>query len=258
MDTAVFILAKLAGLGLRPDVWLLLALALIVWWQWRGRPVAARRAGSGLLAAVLALGFVPLGDLALAPLEGRHPVRPGLSDIAGVIVLGGAEDARGTRLRDQVQLNAAAERFTEALALARAHPQARVVFTGGSGALRDALGGGLSGADVAARFFAEQGLERAEFERTSRNTTENARASAALIDPQPGEVWVLVTSAFHMPRAIQSFRAAGWPGIQPWPVDFRGRPWRDRLGWDLMGNLGRLEIALREYLGLLAYGLAGR
>jgi len=79
-----------------------------------------------------------------------------------------------------------------------------------------------------------------------------------MVDPQPAERWVLITSAFHMPRALQSFDAAGWPDIVPWPVDFRSRPWRRGIGWDLTGNMRQLNTALREHLGLLAYRLARR
>ena len=257
-DTVFFVIAKLGGVLIRPDSWLVLGLALTVWGLWRARLRLAWRAGLVTFLAALLLAVVPLGEMLLRPLETRYPVRPDLDDIAGIIVLGGGEDAARTALWDQVQLNEGGERFTEALYLARQHPQARVLFTGGSGALRDVAGGGLSGAMVAERFFDEQGLTRAEFERDSRNTAENARASFAMVDPQPGETWVLVTSAFHMPRSMRSFDAAGWPDVVAWPVDFRTRPGQRGLGWNLSGNLARLDTALREHLGGLAYRMAGR
>ena len=258
MDTAFFILAKVVALLIRPDAWLALGLGLAALGLWRGWLRLARRAATLTLAATLAIGVLPLGDLALRPLETRHPPAPDLARIDGIIVLGGAEEAERSALHGSVQMNEGAERLTEGLRLARLHPGARLVFTGGSGYLRDAGGGGLSGAEVAGRFWAEQGHAGAILEGQSRNTAENARLTAALIRPAPGETWVLVTSAFHMPRAVQSFRAAGWPGIVPWPVDYRSRPLARGLAWELDSNLMRLRTAVNEYVGLIAYRLAGR
>ena len=79
-----------------------------------------------------------------------------------------------------------------------------------------------------------------------------------LIKPADGERWVLVTSAFHMPRAMASFRRAGWRGITPYPVDFRSAAFRDQISWDLTEHLRELNIAVKEYLGLAAYGLLKR
>ncbi|MBY5974862.1 YdcF family protein [Ferrimonas balearica] len=113
---------------------------------------------------------------------------------------------------------------------------------------------------MAKRFFLRQGLalERMLFESQSRNTAENARRSFALVKPAPGESWVLVTSAFHMPRALRSFERAGWTGLVPWPVDYRTAQFGDDVGWNLMRNLEVLGIAVNEYAGQLAYRLAGR
>ncbi|MFU8865538.1 MAG: YdcF family protein [Rhodobacterales bacterium] len=258
MDTTIFVLGKLAGLAIRPDIWLTFGVLLTFWGLCRGRSALARAAGAITIVALLSFGMLPLGDLLLRPLETRHPVAPYTPAIDGIVVLGGGEDAERSALWGQVQLGEGAERLTEGLRLARLHPEAQLVFTGGSGALRDALGGGQSGADVAETFWTEQGLTDATLERVSRNTAENARATVDLIGQRPSETWVLITSAFHMPRALQSFRAAGWPDITPWPVDFRSRSLSRGIGWDLDGNLGRMRTALNEYLGLIGYRLAGR
>ena len=95
-------------------------------------------------------------------------------------------------------------------------------------------------------------------ETASRNTAENARLSLALANPEPGSVWVLVTSAFHMPRALNSFRAAGWPDVVPYPVDYRTTNFTERIGWGLLRNMQVLNIAIREQVGRLAYRFAGR
>lgn len=255
MDTALDLLRPVALIALRPAAWLGLGLALTVLAALLRRRALAQRAGLATLGLLAVLGVVPLGDMLLSRLEAQHPAQPDLPVIDGIVVLGGAEDLAGTAWRGQVQLHAAAERYLEAAALARRHPQARLVFTGGGRGLRAGPGRTLTEADVAARVFADLGIDRAAYERGARNTLQNAHASLALAAPQPGEVWVLVTSAAHMPRALHSFAAAGWPDIRPWPVDFRSRPWRSGFGWGLSGNLERLEIALREHAGLAAYGI---
>ena len=144
--------------------------------------------------------------------------------------------------------------------LAKRFPEARLLFTGGSGALRDLAGAEASEADMAGRFFHDQGVspERLLLEGQSRNTAENARLSLALAAPAPGETWVLVTSAFHMPRAMRSFETAGWTGLVPWPVDYRTSAFKDGMGWNLTRNLLVLNTAIREQVGQIAYRLTSR
>src|SRR5690606_35248032 len=117
------------------------------------------------------LTVLPVGDLLLRPLEVQYPPAPVLERVEGIVVLGGAEDARKTSLWGQPQLNESAERLTSAVALARRHPQARILFAGGSGALRDVAGGAYSEAAVARQCFIDQGLppSRLLFESRSRN-----------------------------------------------------------------------------------------
>lgn len=260
MDTLFFIAAKVFWGVLRPDSWIIFGLAVTVLALWRGWRRLAQMAGGLSFAFVLLIAIVPLGDLALHPLETRYPPAPTLPDITGIIVLGGGEEAWLSARWGQVVLGEGAERFTAAMALARTHPQARLVFTGGSGVLRDVGTADWSGAAVAERLFAQQGIDpaRLTFERASRNTAENASLTLTQIAPKPAEVWVIVTSAFHMPRAMASFNAAGWVNVIPWPVDYRARDLRRGLGWDFARNLDVLNTAIREYLGLLAYRATGR
>ena len=115
-------------------------------------------------------------------------------------------------------------------------------------------------AAMAAEVFRDQGIapERVILEGQARNTAENARLSRALAAPAAGEVWVLVTSAFHMPRAMRSFEAAGWTGVVAYPVDYRTAAFRDGIGWDLAGNLAVLNTAIKEQVGQLGYQMTGR
>lgn len=260
MDTVFFVASKLIGALLRPDTWLVIALAFIVLALILQRSRIALWISSVTLAFLVALSTLPLGDLLLQPIERRYPVNPSLDAVNGIIVLGGGEDARASAYWGQVQLKEGAERFTVAMELARRFPEAQVLFAGGSGALRDVAGAATSEASIAKRFFLAQGIlpERLLLEGQSRNTAENARLSLTLADPAADETWVLVTSAFHMPRAMRSFEAAGWDGLVAWPVDYRTSGFDDGIGWDLTGNLSLLQIAIREHVGQLAYQLTGR
>lgn len=260
MDTLFFITSKLIGALLRPETWVVIALGVIVLALVRNRRQVALRWASMTLAVLVTLAILPLGDLLLQPIERTYPAHPSLSHADGIIVLGGGEDARASAYWDQVQFNEAGERFTAALMLARRFPKARLLFTGGSGALRDLGGAAVPEAPIAGQFFTDQGIAppRLLLEGRSRNTAENARLSFALAVPEPGETWVLVTSAFHMPRAMRSFQAAGWPGLVAWPVDYRTSRFTDGIGWNLTRNLEVLNTAIREYVGQLAYRLTDR
>lgn len=260
MDAVFFIASKMIGAFLRPDTWIVIALAGIVIALILQRRRIAIWISSITLGLLVVLSALPLGDLLLQPIERRYPANPNLDAIDGIIVLGGGEDTRASAYWDQVQLNEGAERYTAALALARRFPEAQVLFTGGSGALRDVAGAATSEVSIAERFFLTQGIapDRLLLEGQSRNTAENADLSLALADPSPDETWVLVTSAFHIPRAMRSFETAGWEGLVAWPVDYRTSGFGDGMGWDLTGNLSVLNTAIREHVGQLAYRLAGR
>jgi uncharacterized SAM-binding protein YcdF (DUF218 family) len=219
-----------------------------------------RRLGRTIVAfaaiGLLVIGFSPIPKLLMRPLEDRFPAfvedtRP----VDGIIVLGGAIGFG----RGQVAFNEAASRMTAALDLAKRYPNARIVFTGGDGSL---LGfGGRTEADAAAGFFETAGLaeERLLLERRSRNTRENAAFTRALVDPRPGERWLLVTSAFHMPRAIGCFRAAGFD-TDAYPVDYRTdgdirdavRPFQH-----MTNGMELADLAAKEWIGLIVYRLAG-
>ena len=253
MDTAFFFASKIIWAALRPDSLLMLLLAAS-WLVWHRRPRLARGVLGATVIAMAGIAAWPVQSLLFTPLEDRFPPPAVPEAVAGIIVLGGAELADLTAARDQVQLNAGAERITAAMALALQHPTATVIFSGGSGNLR----GGAAGADVARRVFADLGLspDRLRLEAASRNTAENAAMTRALLMPEAGQRWLLVTSAYHMPRAVAAFCAAGWTGLIPYPVDYRSPG--DGAGWRFSENADALATALREWIGLAAYRLTGR
>ena len=260
MDTAFFIASKLVGALLRPDTWIIIALASVVLALIMQRRRLALWVSGLTLFLLVALAILPLGNLLLQPIERTYPANPPLSQVDGIIVLGGGENARASAYWDQMQFNEGGDRFAAGIALARQFPDAQLLFTGGSGALRDLGGTAVSEASIAERFFLDQGIdpERLLLEGRSRNTAENASLSLALANPIADETWVLVTSAFHIPRAMRSFEAAGWTGLVAWPVDYRTSRFTDDIGWDLTENLQVFNTAIREQVGQMAYRLTGR
>jgi uncharacterized SAM-binding protein YcdF (DUF218 family) len=175
---------------------------------------------------------------------------------AGVIVLGGAlESGYVSEGTEEPQVNGGAERMTTVLPLLRQAPDLAVVFTGGQG---EYFGSGPSEAERARRFFVQLGLDpqRVRLEDKSRNTYENAVFTARLSGIDPLKPWILITSAYHMPRAMAVFRKQGW-NVTPYSVDFYtglSTPWTHYS----LGISGKWYIALHEYLGILAYRLTGR
>ena len=251
MDTAFFLVSKLVGLALRVEFWLLVLLVIGLWRRW-ARVLA--------VVAFAALALLPVGAPLLRMLEMRYPADPALpARIDGIIVLGGGEHTTAFVLFDQPGMNAAGERLTAGAALARAHPEARLVFTGGTSEI-----GGWRDHSVPARMtqamWESLGIDPARIviEDRSRTTAENARLLHAALAPQPGQSWLLVTSAWHMPRAMDSFERAGWQGVTPWPVDFRAAGQGVGFKLDLAEHVHELNLAIKELVGALGYRLAGR
>jgi uncharacterized SAM-binding protein YcdF (DUF218 family) len=123
------------------------------------------------------------------------------------------------------------------------------------------MGDGTAEAGPAAQVLESFGIprDRVILEDRSRNTVENAVFSKAIAQPKPGERWVLMTSAYHMPRAIGVFRKIGFP-IEAYPVDWRTRGAEDmtRPFAVMSEGLQRSDTAVHEWIGLLVYWLTGR
>jgi uncharacterized SAM-binding protein YcdF (DUF218 family) len=220
---------------------------------------AGRRLAFASLIVLAILGLSPLGNVLIIPLEDRFPAWNAADGApTGIVVLGGALSPHVSAARNEVALNEAAERLTVAAELALRYPHARIVFSGGSGAL---IFGEGAEAEFAVRVFESFGIPRARvmLEDRSRNTLENAILSKDLARPEPGERWLLVTSAYHMPRAIGIFRKAGF-AVEPYPVDWRTSGSEDALRpFPTVGDgLRRTDTAVREWIGLAAYWLTGQ
>ncbi len=204
-------------------------------------------------------GLSPLGNALILPLEQRFPPwDASRGPPVGIVVLGGAISPEVSAARGEVALNEAAERIVAAAELARRYPAARIIYSGGSNALLFADG---VEAAFAVRQLESLGVahDRITAEEQSRNTIENAVFSRLIANPKPGERWLLVTSAYHMPRAMAAFRAAHFP-IEAYPVDWRTRGPGDVVApfASLSEGLRRTDTAVHEWVGLLAYRLTGK
>jgi len=249
-----FVLSKIFWMLVQPSHWLgflVLATAISLLLRWYK---TARVFGVAALLLLVLAGFlaVPLAR----SLEDRYPRPPWPAHVDGILVLGSGFDTALFRARGVPASNEGLWRIEAGFAAARHYPGARLVFSGGSGALG---GAPFSEAETARLVLAEMGQDPRQLtlEARSRNTYENILFSKDIVKPKPGEVWLLVTAAMHMPRAVAIARKLDWP-MTPWPSDYLTAP---SGGGDLLsitGNLFYIDYVFHEWIGLAAYRLSGK
>jgi uncharacterized SAM-binding protein YcdF (DUF218 family) len=254
-----FVLSKFFAFFTQPsNVIILLGVVGLVLTQTRFARAGWRLAVASLFLLAL-VSYLPVGKALSIPLENRFPQWDSTGAApAGVIVLGGAVSAHRLATRGEVGINEAAERVIAVPVLAKRYPQARIIYSGGDAGLFVRHG---READVVSDLFENLGVpaSRLTLEDRSRNTAENAIYSKALAQPKPGERWLLVTSALHMPRAVGAFRRVGFE-VEAYPVDYQTNGWRDLLDvfGSASGGLSRLDNVVHEWIGLVAYRLTGK
>jgi len=258
----MFIAAKFLAFATQPLAWaaLLLTLGLLLHQPTRTFGHRGRGLVTSALLILLLQGWEPLPDALLRRLETTYPViKSGtpLQAFTGVVVLGGAlEPSYVLKGNEQPALNSAAERMTMPVSLQRQFPHLSLLFTGGDGEL---FAEGLSEAERAKIFFDSLGVspQKVIYESKSRTTFENAALSARLQGVDPSKPWLLLTSAYHMPRSMASFKKVGW-NVTPYPVDFQSgeaTPW---LQYSIAQGARKWKLALHETFGLWAYQLSGK
>ncbi|GFO83618.1 YdcF family protein [Methyloceanibacter sp.] len=259
-----FYLAKAVWFVLQPSTFIALLIgygAILIWTGWArwGR----RFVSAGALLLLVA-GLSPLGNALILPLEDRFP-RADLDrppPPAGLIILGGAENRLVGSARKAPTVNEAGERLLEGAILAHRFPEAKVAFSGGDAGI---LYKSNSEAEGAAAILTQLGVagDRLILEANARDTYENAvylkKELEAEAKSGADSRWLLITSAYHMPRSMGAFRQAGFE-VEPWPVDYRTRGPADfTKPFDKVSEgLRRIDTATREWVGLLAYWLTGR
>jgi uncharacterized SAM-binding protein YcdF (DUF218 family) len=250
-----FVLLKLAWWLLKPSSLVLLILIGITVLLWQ------RRVRSATILATVLSGFLIINavfDLPFylaQPLENRFGSPDIPATLAGLIVLGGSVHQPITAARSQLSLGESAERLTEGLALHRQYPDVPIIFSGGSGRLTPQQ---FSEAEIAGQFFMTHGVipEQLILEDQSRNTLENALMTRELVEPQPDQVYLLITSAMHLPRAQAAFSDAGWQ-VVPYPVDYQ-TTLSPEPSLAVIEQLNSLDHVAREWLALIYYQLQRR
>ncbi len=259
-----FYIAKAVWFVLQPSTLIALLIgygAILIWTGWARW---GRRFVSIGAVLLLIVGLSPLGNALILPLEDRFP-RADLDrppPPAGIIILGGAEDRLVGGARHAQTLNEAGERLLEGAILAHKFPGAKIAFSGGDAGI---LYKSDSEAEGAAALLTQLGIarDRLILESDARDTYENAvylkKELEAKGELDASKRWLLITSAYHMPRSMGAFRQAGFE-VEPWPVDYRTRGLEDlsRPFDKVSEGLRRVDVATREWVGLVAYWLTGR
>ena len=254
-----FFLSKTLGIMLLPTN-LLIGLGLVGAILLATRFASLGRKFVIAAAALFAIcGYSPLGNWVIYSLESRFPpwdATKGVPD--GIVVLGGSIDPVLSAAHGGAVVKVAADRIIAAAALAHRYPKARIIFSGGSANL---ISDEVREADYASALFESLGIskQRLTMERASRNTFENAEFSKAIAAPKSGERWLLVTSAYHMPRSVGLFRKAGF-AVEPYPVDWRVGGRTDLVSFQIFSvdGLANVDTGVREWIGLVAYGMTGK
>jgi uncharacterized SAM-binding protein YcdF (DUF218 family) len=258
MHDIFFYSSKLFWILMSPDSLFLILLTtsvILLFTRWQKKGIKLL-----LLLTFLAwlLALMPVGEWFFYPLEKQFSSNPLLPErIDGIIVLGGSVNPSLSQYWQQLETYSNHERLSQFILLAKKYPHARLLFTGGNSSLHQ---GEPTEADQVKDFFIHSGIQekRLLLENKARNTYENAVFSKQLARPLSDENWVLITSAYHMPRAIGVFCKQGWPTI-PFPVDHASQP--DKLfdpDFKLSDHISDLVEASHEWVGLLAYYASGK
>jgi len=210
--------------------------------------------------SVLLCNITPITTALAWLLEYRCPKLPtsGVNP-TGIIALGGTF-VPADLAANEAEATAPNNRVIPAILLARRYPHARLIFSGGPNSPNEKQ---PDEAHQYGNLAVALGINplRILYEDRSRNTYENAIFTRNLLHPKPGEHWILVTSAIHMPRAIGSFREAKFD-VVPDPVNYLTTTSADN-SWHFQRVAGvtareLYNAAVHEWIGLIGYRLTGK
>lgn len=235
----------------------LVSLMVVGGWLARGYSGGRKVLGFGV-SCLLLFGFSPVGHNLMVWWEGAYPVQTALPQkVDGIVVLGGSIDFKKSFARGQGQLNMHAPRITEMMALAKHYPRAKIILSGGNGNLTQSSYSEAIELDSLLKHIGFD-TSRIIYEGTSRNTFENMQYSKDIAKPKEGEVWLLVTSAFHMKRSEAIFRSNGWDVI-PYPAGYITDGVYEVIpNFEVLENMFKLQIVAKEIIGIIAYQLTGK
>ena len=209
-----------------------------------------------LAILIFIIGATPFGQYAHFLLADRFPQPASLpTQVDGIIVLSGEIKENYVPFNHLAFTREELHRLDLFVSLAKHYPQAKLVFSGGSASiLSPRFNESDSAAPILEKLLAPD--RPILYERKSRNTYENAIYSKQLVRPDPEEVWILITSASHMPRSVGCFRRTGWSVI-PYPTHISTLSlidWRP----NLLAGIVYMSKAAYEWVGLLGYWIFDR
>jgi len=252
-----YLASKLLGLLTTSGTLLMLSLLIGAALLWSRRWRRGRAVLSVVVLIMTCLTFLPIQPAITGLLENRFQQAPPLPEhVDGIIILGGMIRPAVSQARGRVTVNDAAERLIEGARLAHMHPEAKVLFTGGSA---DPLSPAARESDFAGLALRDMGVDESRLllENRSRNTYENALYSKDLAPDHGQGTWILVTSALHMPRSVGVFRQMGWKVI-PWPVNYLTGGEQEWANEDVpVERLYFLTRTLHELVGMAYYRARG-
>jgi len=205
----------------------------------------------------IVIAFLPTGLYLLYKLESPYQSQKNLEvKIDGLLILGGPSSPGLSSFHQQVSFNEAGERLTESVKVIKNFHPKKIIFSGGTSSQLF----NKSHAFVAKKFFSEMGVNTDDifFEFKSRNTYENILFSMEIVNPTEEENWLIITSSFHMKRALNIAEKLNWKFI-PYPVDFRtSNTFNERPSINFLRNINAFDIAMHEIVGIFAYYILGR
>ncbi len=258
MDNIFFIASKLVWSLIEPENLLIILLSLTLLLFLLKKDRLAKKLFYVSSGALLSISILPIGSWLLYPLEIQFPTNPQLPEqVDGIILLGGSFQSSSSQSWGKVQTNLFADRIHDFLILLHRYPHAKAVFTGGNASIANKH---QSEAYYAEQLFLDMGIakDRIIFENNARNTYENIIFTKKLLQPKPNENWIIISTAFHLPRTIGIFCQNNWSVI-PYPADFHTNP--NQLlspSLNLSAGFKTLNYAVHEWLGLIAYYVAGK
>lgn len=238
----MFFFKKLVGYLLLPPG-ILIAVFLLIAFLTRGK-VRFVQVLSLLSAFLLyAISIEPVKDYLIKPLESSFKRSVNLKGDIIIVLGGGAYDAGELK-------ESSFKRTVEAYILHK-RTGAPLVLSGGS------ISGKVPESIIMKRLLLELGVKEKAIHADirSRNTMENAFFVQEICKKIGCSSVILVTSAFHMRRAVRTFSEFGFD-VQPYPVDFRYDG--DYTIYSYIPKYSVFKdsvVALREYMGILYYNI---
>lgn len=255
MDNVFFILSKVFWLFINPENILILAFAITALLFILKKDRLAKKIFYWSSAILFVIALFPIGSWLIYPLETQFSSQPKLPNkVDGIILLGGSFIPSSSQTWNKVQTNRYADRVFSFVSLMQQYPNAKAIFTGGKASIQAMH---PSEAFFAKKLFKELGIKKGRvlFDDKARNTYENSLYAKKLAKPKQGENWIVISSAFHLPRSVGVFCQQNWPVI-PYPADYHSDPKTFLMpSLSLSGNLDVLNDAIHEWIGLGAYYL---